>query len=86
MNRGRRKKCGRCGELKYASTDFHKHPTAPDGIHSHCKMCRIKYNAVKLKEWRENNPEKYQAQLDRMRGKRAAYMRTYYENNKLKWK
>lgn len=70
MSSGRRKKCGRCGVLKYANTDFHSHPSSPDNLHSHCKPCRIDYNKVMLKKWRKENPEKYLAQIKRLREKR----------------
>lgn len=56
-----KKKCWKCGDEKDAKKDFCR-----DGKDSVCKKCRYELNS----EWAKENREK-------LRPKRAAYMREY---------
>lgn len=67
------KACTKCGKILPASIEyFHKLKNGKYGLHSRCKDCisqshkenraaRSEYN----RQWRESNPEKYQAQRKR---------------------
>lgn len=68
------KRCSRCKETRPVR-EFHRRPSASDGLMSHCKSC----NATKARNWRKANPDKRRALDRRYDGSRwAAYLwRTY---------
>jgi len=84
------KRCRLCGELKPIE-DFYAMAGMRDGHRNECKACGLAAKAARhqanptparerAKQWRLDNPERYQAQLERWRAsgkKKAADRRSY---------
>lgn len=58
-NTATHKKCSICKKLKERS-EFHKSRDRKDGLSGYCKPCNLEKN----NKWRENNPEKWQNELN----------------------
>lgn len=88
------KKCSKCEVIK-PHTEFYKGTSSKDGLYSYCKSCTKiraqKYysdNADELiaytKSWKQNNPEKVNAQNQRWYKKNPDKAAQYQRNNRAK--
>jgi len=68
------KYCPKCSQTK-PSSEWVKNKNSLDGLGSYCKQCF----AARARENRANNPEAYQAELDKR--KKTKYHQKYYKKN-----
>ncbi len=76
-----RKKCGRCSKKKFAS-DYHRHPTAPDGLQSYCKLCMSSYRSLKERR-KEPRPQTTPGNKWCRRCKRVKPLGEFYLNPRM---
>lgn len=68
--------CRKCGVEK-ALSEYSKHTSTKDGFRNECKSCTV----AGVRRWRELNPDKVQANVDKHRDKRRADAKKWREAN-----
>ena len=74
------KTCSKCNR-ELPSTEFYKHRTRYDGLHSHCKDCKNNARYTHYRNNRSTYQRKRRELYDRQRDKESKYNRQYHAEN-----